>query len=29
MKRDTMLVVAAWVYVGGYIFELYMRYFSH
>jgi hypothetical protein len=28
MKRDTMLVLAAWVYVAGYIFELYMRYFS-
>ena len=27
-QRDFMLVSAAWVYVLGYMFELYMRYFG-
>ena len=27
-QRDLMLVSAAWVYVLGYMFELYMRYFG-
>jgi len=27
-QRDFMLVSALWVYVLGYVFELYMRYFG-
>ncbi len=27
-KRDGLLVAAVWVYVLGYMFELYMRYFG-